>query len=255
MYRAVAILLLVPVSLMAQKKPDLEALLEKQTYTSGKATLNYRFLKPEKLEEKKTYPLVIFLHGAGERGDDNTVQMVHGVGDFAKTATRKKHPCFLIAPQCPKNRRWVEVDWSSDSHKMPKDPSEPATLVLELVEKLCKEHPIDRSRIYLTGLSMGGYGTWDLLARQPKLFAAGIPICGGGDEKQAKTMVAIPIWAFHGDKDTAVKVERSRKMIEAIKKAGGEPKYTEYPGVGHDSWTRTYRNAEVIDWLFAQQKK
>ncbi|MFO0877962.1 MAG: PHB depolymerase family esterase [Gemmataceae bacterium] len=255
MHRAIAILLLFPLSLMAQKKPDFESLLARNTFTSGKTTLFYRFLKPEKIEEKTKYPLVIFLHGAGERGDDNTKQLVHGVGDFAKSTTRKKHPCFLIAPQCPEGRRWVEVDWSAPTHNMPKAASEPATLLLALIDQVCKEYPIDKNRIYLTGLSMGGYGTWDLLCRKPTLFAAGIPVCGGGDEKHAKKLVGIPIWAFHGDKDLAVKVERSRNMIEAIKKAGGEPKYTEYPGVGHDSWTRTYKNPEVLDWLFAQTRK
>src|SRR5207237_1227270 len=116
------------------------------------------------------------------------------------------------------------------------------------------EFRIDRKRIYLTGLSMGGYGTWVLLARKPELFAAGVPICGGGHVEGAKKLAKIPIWAFHGDKDGAVPPERSREMIEAIEKAGGKPKYTEYGGVGHDSWTRTYRDPKMHEWLFAQKK-
>lgn len=255
MYPAFLLLFLLPLCAMAQKKPALEALLAPHAFISGKAKLNYRLLQPETVEANKTYPLVIFLHGAGERGNDNKKQMVHGIADFAKDSTRKKHPCFLIAPQCPMNRRWVEVDWSAKSHTMPQEASEQAALLLELIEKLCREQPIDRKRIYLTGLSMGGYGTWDLLCRKPELFAAGLPICGGGDETKAGRLTKIPIWAFHGDKDTAVKVERSRNMIEAIKKAGGKPRYTEYAGVAHDSWTRTYRDAKVVDWLFEQKKE
>jgi predicted peptidase len=251
MYRALPLLFLLPLCAMAQKKPDLDALLEKRAFASGKARLPYRLLTPAAVEEKKTYPLVVFLHGAGERGGDNEAQLVHGVADFARASTRRKHPCFLIAPQCPAKKRWVEVDWTAASHAMPKEPSEPARLVLELVEKLCDELPIDRKRIYLTGLSMGGYATWDLLCRRPDLFAAGLPVCGGGDEAKADRLVNVPIWAFHGEKDPAVKVERSRGMIAAVKKAGGKPRYTEYAGVAHDSWTRTYRDAAVLDWLFA----
>jgi predicted peptidase len=237
------------------QKPTLEDLLEKHTFTSGKASLSYRLLKPATIEEKKSYPLVIFLHGAGERGSDNKAQLKHGVAEFAKETMRKKHPCFLIAPQCPTRGSWANIDFRAKTHAMSKEPSEPGRLVLELIEKTCKDHPIDKKRIYLTGLSMGGYGTWDLLSRKPDLFAAGIPICGGGDEGQARTLAKIPIWAFHGDKDFAVRVERSRTMIDAIKKAGGKPRYTEYPGVGHDSWTQTYRNQEVLNWLFEQRRE
>ncbi len=248
-------LLLAPISGWADKKPDLEKLLEAKTFTQGKASLSYRLLRPATIDKEKTYPLVIFLHGAGERGKDNKAQLKHGVGDFASEERRKKSPCFLIAPQCPTNRKWVEVDWSAPSHDTPAEASEPGKLLLDLIERTCQELPIDRKRIYLTGLSMGGYGTWDLMARKPGLFAAGIPVCGGGDEKKADKLVKIPIWVFHGDKDGAVKVERSRNMVAALEKAGGKPDYTEYPGVGHDSWSRTYSDAKVLDWLFAQKKE
>jgi predicted peptidase len=222
----------------AKPKADWQDLLEKRTFTEGKNKLPYRLLKPDDYDPKKSYPLVVFLHGAGERGDNNTAQLVHGVAEFAKPANRKKYPCFLIAPQCPARGMWVKT----------------GQIVLDLIAAIQKEFSIDKKRIYLTGLSMGGYGTWDLLARRPDLFAAGIPICGGGDEKNAKKLAKIAIWAFHGDKDVAVKVERSRNMIEAIKKAGGSPKYTEYKGVGHNSWTRTYSDPKVMEWLFEQKK-
>jgi predicted peptidase len=224
------------------QKPDAkwQDLLEKRTFDGDKGSLPYRLLKPEGYDPKQKYPLVVFLHGAGERGNDNEAQLKHGVVNFAGAENRKKYPCFLIAPQCPEDKFWR---------------GGPLQLVLDLIGAVRKEFSIDEKRIYLTGLSMGGYGTWDLLAQKPELFAAGVPICGGGDETEAATLAKIPIWAFHGDKDMAVKVERSRTMIEAIKKAGGKPKYTEYPGVGHDSWTVTYKDPEMLKWLFAQKKK
>ena len=140
-------------------------------------------------------------------------------------------------------------------HVQPKEPSEPMRLVLELIDAVRKDYPVDPKRIYITGLSMGGFGTWDVLARRPDLFAAAVPICGGADETTAPTMATIPIWAFHGAKDPAVKVSRTRNMIEALKKAGGEPKYTEYPDVGHNSWVPAFKDPEMMKWLFAQKKE
>jgi predicted peptidase len=230
--------------------------LEKRTFNDKQGmTLPYRLLIPENYDPKKRYPLVVFLHGAGERGEDNKAQLVHGVAEFVKPDNRQKYPCFLIAPQCPTGKRWAEVDWGAESHTMPKEPSEPGRLTLELIAALQKEFPIDAKRLYLTGLSMGGYGTWDLISRRPELFAAAVPVCGGGDEAAAARIAKIPIWVFHGAKDRAVKVDRSRNMVNALKKAGGNPRYTEYPDVGHDSWVPAYHDAEMFAWLFAQKKE
>jgi predicted peptidase len=245
---AVAPLLLATQSTPAKDPP----MLEKYTFEDGERKLPYRLLRPPKVVDGKKYPLVVFLHGAGERGSDNEKQLVHGVPQFV--ANLEKHPCFLIAPQCPEGKRWVEVDWSADSHTQPKEPDEVGRLTLVLVEKTIKDLPIDPKRVYITGLSMGGYGTWDLLARRPDLFAAAAPVCGGADEATATKIKDIPIWAFHGAKDTAVKPARSRNMIAALKKAGGKPKYTEYPEVGHNSWDNAYRDPELFKWLFAQKK-
>ncbi|HZY89547.1 MAG TPA: prolyl oligopeptidase family serine peptidase [Gemmataceae bacterium] len=230
-------------------------LLEKKTYTdpAGK-TLLYRLLKPENYDAKEKYPLVVFLHGAGERGNDNEAQLKHGVKEFVKADVRKKYPCFLIAPQCPTRQVWAGLEGGFNSHKQAAKPAEPGRLALELIGTMQKEYSIDPKRIYLTGLSMGGYGTWDLLARQPKLFAAAAPVCGGGDESTAEKIAQLPIWVFHGDKDNAVPVARSRTMVEALKKAGGHPKYTEYPGVGHNSWDKAYADPELMKWLFAQKR-
>jgi predicted peptidase len=217
--------------------------------------LNYRLLKPKDYDPNRKYPLVLFLHGAGERGDDNQRQLVHGMNDFASDEVMGKYPAFVVAPQCPNGKKWVEVDWGAATHTAPDKPSTSLQLAFETLAALQKEFSIDDSRIYVTGLSMGGYGTWDAAERKPDYFAAAAPICGGGDEGNAKKLAKLPIWAFHGDQDGAVKVERTRRMIEAIKAAGGEPKYTEYAGVGHNSWSQTYRNPEFYAWLFAQQRK
>jgi predicted peptidase len=241
----------------AENAPAADALdhFSARTYKNEKqAVLLYRLMQPEGYQAEKKYPLVIFLHGAGERGNDNFAQLKHGMRDFASDENRKKYPAFVIAPQCPTNQKWVDVDWSKDSSTMPKEPAPSMQLTLELIAALQKEFSIDASRIYITGLSMGGYGSWDALQRHPEIFAAGAPICGGGDPAHAVKFKNVPVWAFHGDQDTAVKVNRSREMIAALKAAGATPKYTEYPGVGHDSWSATYKNPEFYTWLFEQQK-
>ena len=227
--------------------------LEARVLKSGDESLPYRLLKPTNYDKSKKYPLVLFLHGAGERGTDNRKQLIHGIADFSSAEALEKRPCFLVAPQCPSGKRWVEVDWSSKSHKMPAKPSDAMRLTMELLDALEKEFSIDKSRVYVTGLSMGGYGTWDAIQRYPKRFAAAIPICGGGDASNVEMVANKPIWVFHGDKDNAVPVSRSRDMVEALKKAGGKVRYTEYKNVGHNSWAATYRDPKVHEWLFEQK--
>lgn len=217
-------------------------------------TLPYRLLRPEPYEPGKKYPLVIFFHGAGERGTDNLAQLVHGVTVFATTENRKKYPCFVMAPQCPADKRWVEMDWSAPSGVQPAEPSDPMRLAIAAADALEKEFSIDRRREYVTGLSMGGFGTWDAITRYPKRFAAAAPVCGGGDEAVAARAKKIPVWAFHGSADNVVMPDRSRHMVEALRKAGAEPKYTEYPGVGHNSWDKAYADPELLSWLFSQHQ-
>ena len=215
--------------------------------------LLYRFHKPAEFDPNAgPYPVLIFLHGAGERGNDNTAQLKHGKDFLLKAANEQQ--CFVIAPQCPRSKRWAEVNWFAPTHKMPEQPSDPMGLLLELLAKMQKQYPLDTQRFYVMGLSMGGYGTWDLLQRCPGKFAAAVPICGGGDETGASEVVKTPVWAFHGDKDGAVPVARSRNMIKALKAAGGEPKYTEYAGVGHNVWDRVFNDPEVGKWLFSQKR-
>ena len=227
------------------------------TGKNGKV-LKYRLLKPidfdAKADPPQKYPLVLFLHGAGERGDDNVRQLIHGGRNFADEALRKRYPAFVVAPQCPDKKKWVEVPWEAQEHTMPTEPSESLALAFELLESLQKEFPIDDSRLYGMGLSMGGFGTWDILQRKPELLAAAAVICGGGDPAFAAGFKSTPVWAFQGADDFLVKPRRSREMIAAMQAAGGTPVYTEYEGVGHDSWTPTFDNRQTWDWLFAQRK-
>jgi predicted peptidase len=148
----------------------------------------------------------------------------------------------------------VDVDWSADTHTLPAEPSEPLRLALALVGALQGEFSIDSRQIYVTGLSMGGYGTWDAAMRRPDLFAAAVPVCGGADETKAARIAKMPIWVFHGARDPVVKVARSDHMIAALLKAGGNPGYTRYPGEEHASWDPAYRDPELFKWLFAQKR-
>lgn len=233
---------------------DFHDLYAAREFKSAGAVLRYRLMSPPRQEAGKKYPLVLFYHGAGERGADNTKQLIHGMADFASQQNRTKYPCFVLAPQCPNGQQWVDTPWTLPAHTMPAEPAPALKLSLDLVDALEKELPIDSTRIYVTGLSMGGFGVWDAIQRQPTRFAAAAPVCGGGDTALAKSIAAVPLWAFHGDQDTVVKPSRSQDMVEALKAAGGSPRLTLYPGVGHNSWAPTYRNPEFYAWLFQQQK-
>jgi len=219
----------------------------------------YRLLRPQPAvgngRTDGRYPLVIYLHGAGERGNDNEKQLKYLPTWLAEPAMRQKYPCFVLAPQCRMDERWVDVSWAdATSTPQPATPTIELTAATAALDDVLSQEAVDPDRIYLTGLSMGGYGTWDLAARIPERFAAILPVCGGGDERVAARIASLPTWCFHGDADTAVPVERSRAMIAAVKAAGGRPIYSELAGVGHDSWTPAYRDAFVLDWLFSQRR-
>lgn len=220
-----------------------------------KRLFRYRLLTPARIVAGTKYPVVLFLHGAGERGSDNLRQLKYLPAWMAEPAAREAYPCFVLAPQCRENERWVDVAWGDpQSSPQPPQPGVDLAAALAALEAVLTQEPCDADRIYLTGLSMGGYGTWDLAARMPERFAAAVPICGGGDERTAARLTKLPLWVFHGDADKAVPVERSRTMVAAVKSAGGTPRYTELPGVGHDSWTPAYRDPKLLDWLFGQRR-
>ena len=217
-------------------------------------TVAYRLLAPPRLLPGEKYPLVIFLHGKGNRGNDNTSQLAVFPDWMASAEIRKKYPCFLLAPQCPGDRDW-SARWWDKRQPPPSDPDEPLVQVVGMMDEIIKTKPIDQHRVYLTGLSMGGFGSWELAARFPERFAAVAPLCGGGNKNNADRLANLPIWCFHGDKDDQVPVQFSRDMIDAIKKAGGHPKYTELPGVGHDCWNTAYKPASgLIQWMFVQRR-
>ena len=182
------------------------------------------------------YPLVLFLHGAGERGDDLEKIKIHGIPK--RIANGDDFPFILIAPQCPE-KLW----WDTES-------------LNKLLDKiLAANNRIDRDHVYLTGLSMGGFGTWALGSAYPKKFAALVPICGGGDVSKADAIKKIPIWVFHGDQDKTVPAQKSIDMVEALKKVDANIQFTLYPGVGHDSWTETYNNPKLYEWLLEQNRQ
>lgn len=250
---------------VAPVMPDQDAVAAlfqaKEFAGEGGAILKYRLLSPQPDTNTGAtpFPLVLFLHGAGERGDDNRRQLVHAAADFARADRRQQYPAYVVFPQCPKDKKWVDVAWEGETGKgtFSDSPSETMRLTLRLLETLIGELPnVDKKRIYVTGLSMGGYGTWFASAFQNDRFAAAAPICGGGDPEWANRYSGIPLWAFHGGGDTVVPPSRSREMIVALTNAGHAPelRYTEYPGVGHNSWTQTYRSDEFFRWLFSQRR-
>ena len=217
--------------------------------------LNYRLLKPENLDPNRKYPLVLFLHGAGERGDDNEKQLLYLPSWLSDEENRQKYPCFVIAPQCPAEESWSGQNWNGDAKAPMAGASRPMQAVVAVLDDVVRGNPVDPARIYLSGPSMGGYGCWDLAERLPERFAAVAPICAGGNEAHADRLVGLPIWAWHGDADTIVPVESTRRMIAAIKAAGGTPKYTEVKGANHDSWTAAYHGPDnLLSWMFAQVK-
>ena len=221
-----------------------------------RGNLLYRLLKPEKVEKDKKYPLVIFLHGAGERGKDNVAQLVH-MDDFASREVMQKFPCFVFAPQCPKNKFWVNTDWRDARHQMSDEPNAVMKRVVGVLDQLIDEYPIDTDRIYVTGLSMGGFGAWEMISRYPDRFAAAAPICGGGDssKKVVQAIKDIPIYVVHGDSDRAVMPKRSVDMVEALRSAGGKPIFKMLENTGHNSWTPTYSDPGFYEWMFKQKKK
>lgn len=216
--------------------------------------LPYRKLTPAWVEPGEKYPLVVFLHGAGERGDDNQRQLVHGVQRFVER--REQFPCFLIAPQCPADQWWATLKRGEAERRLAAEPESSLRAVHELVEHALQKWPIDPDRVYLTGLSMGGFGSWDALARWPEVWAAAAPVCGGGDAspENLARFVHIPVWVCHGSADEVVPVATSRAMVEGLRKAGGKPHYVELAGVGHDSWSAMYRDEKFFEWLFAQRR-
>lgn len=220
----------------------------------GGAELRYRWHAPADAGAGGRLPLVLFLHGAGERGDDNHAQLKHGVEDILAWSRDNGEPCLLVAPQCPAESSWAAFDRGTRDLQGDAEPTPAMRLVIGLLDELLRDQPVDPRRVYVTGLSMGGFGTWFLLARIPERIAAAVPICGGGDPSTAGRFKQVPVWAFHGARDPVVPPETTRRMIEALRREGALPGSTEYPDAGHDSWTATYRDGQVLRWIFSQRR-
>ncbi len=232
----------------------------KETFSSSEGThLPYRILFPENYSKGKKYPLILVLHGAGERGDDNEKQLIHGSKLFLDSAVRKSYPAIVVFPQCPRESYWssVTIDRNSGPLRLSFDYNNPITPPLSdaisLVQRLMEDEAVDTERVYITGLSMGGMGTFEAVHRFPGLFAAALPICGGGDTLHYKK-VRTPFWVFHGADDSTVDVRYSRTMVKKLGELKMKVKYTEYPGVNHNSWDNAFAEKDFLKWMFRQKR-
>ena len=227
-----------------------EKILAPKTFKNSRGeTLLYRLFIPPHYDQKKKYPLVVYLHGGGGVGNDNLKQIDGGNGYlidlFTGDDTQARYPSFVLAPQSP-GEGWIEDDLIT--------PTRHLQSVYELISELQRTYSIDEARIYVAGQSMGGFGTFAIISEHPRTFAAGVPLCGGGDQSKVAQLTNVPLWVFHGAKDESVSVERSRTIVAAIKKTGGKVRYTEYADIGHIIWPSVVRETELLPWLFAQRK-
>ena len=253
-----ALVLTLSVGLSAQDRN----LFEAQYFIQDEDTLRCRILTPQNFALNKKYPLVVFLHGSGERGTDNSLQLAWGADLFLDSINRSKFPAIVVFPQCPENESWAnvkrtEVKDSLGGFEMDtvSNTGHTSAMVLRFIDTLLAHGSIDKSRIYLGGLSMGGFGTFEFLWRRPDLFTAAFPICGGGTPEKTRLYAKkLPIWIFHGDADPVVAVQHSRRMLHALKNTTAEVKYTEYPGVAHDSWKNAFAEPGLLEWVFSKKK-
>jgi predicted peptidase len=241
------------------KSENMEA-FEKMEFTDNSGTLPYRILFPNNYDKEKNYPLILILHGAGERGTDNEAQLTHGGNLFLKKELREDYPALVVFPQCPEESYWSNVEktgsmmFAEFAFQEDGDPTIAMLQLQKLLLDLKGTYRIDDNRIYVGGLSMGGMGTFEIVRRNPDTFAAAFSICGGAHPKTATTIKSVPWWVFHGDADMIVDYEHSQKMVEALKKEGADVKFTTYEDVNHNSWENAFAEPELIPWLFSHSK-
>jgi predicted peptidase len=237
-----------------------KSLFSKEIFTTGKDTLLYRMLLPENFDPEKKYPVLLFLHGSGERGNDNEAQLIHGSKLFLRSDIRRDFPAIVVFPQCPKGDLWSNViigdGKSGDRFGFQKGgpPSKAMKLLLGLQSYLKSQKYSDKSRFYVGGLSMGGMGTYEILRRKPKAFAAAFAICGGDDIRNVKKYKNVPLWIFHGGKDMAVPLSKSEAVVNELKRLNHQPKFTVYPEAGHNSWDPAFAEPEFISWIFSHKR-
>ncbi len=237
-------------------------LYKEKFFIQNSDTLKYRIMYPKDFSEDKNYPLVLFLHGAGERGSDNTSQLIHGSKLFANDENRETFPAIIIMPQCPQDDYWVNA--SVDRTTMPitlkflngGEPTKAMNLVMQLLDKMIAKPFVNNSQIYVGGLSMGAMGTFEILSRKPDLFAAAFPICGGGNLEAAENYATTTdLWIFHGANDDVVNPQLSMDMVSAILNYGGKPNFTLYGDDNHNSWDSAFAEPKLLPWLFSKSKK
>lgn len=241
-------------SARAQFKPD-EMLLP-YSYTNEQGEVfACRLWAPQFPEPGRKYPLIVFLHGSGEMGSDNLRQIRLGVPVLlAKLLMTRREPVMVLAPQCQLGNAWVRHLAFASDYRMSRNPTPAMDVMMQLCRHLVAARAADPDRIYITGLSLGGFGTWDAIARYPGFFAAAAPLCGGGDVTTVSRFRDLPVWVFHGADDQNVPPDCSRRMAGALEKVGGNVRYTEYPKVAHDCWDRVYSDPEFLDWLLSQRR-
>ena len=238
------------------------SLYERHWYIKKKDSLPYRVLLPKDYNASKKYPLILFLHGAGERGKDNKAQLTHGASLFLRDSIREKYKAIVVFPQCAAGSYWSNVHIITDSIKKTRvfrfqaggEPTGAMKLVLGLLEELKDRYHLDKDRMYVGGLSMGGMGTFEIVRRKPKTFAAAFPICGGSNAGTAPKLKRPSWWIFHGLKDNVVDPNFSKIMAAALKDAGAHVKLTLYPEANHNSWDNAFAEKELMSWLFSQHK-
>lgn len=238
------------------------ASFQKRWLVQGADTLPYRILYPLNYDSSKRYPVLFFLHGGGERGTDNTAQLTHGGAFFLQERAKNHFPAFLVFPQCARNSYWSNVLRIHDTtgartfQFLPGgEPTRSMQLLTMLVQQLVSSLPVNKEQVYVGGLSMGGMGTFELVRRMPKVFAAAFAICGGADPATAKPISGISWWIFHGLKDDVVDPAFSKNMATALKAAGAPVKLTLYPEAGHNSWDSAFVEKNLLPWLFSQHQK
>ena len=254
------ILLVMAVMFAAVAAQAQKATYEKGEFVSRNTgdTLLYRYLVPQEMQKGEKYPLVIFLHGSGERGNDNQAQLCHGSGKFLTPVNREKYPAYVWFPQCPAGvpgaympglKTLVPADMPLDQNEAPI-----ITLLMELIDSYIALPNVDPKRVYIMGISMGGIATFDIIARYPKKFAAAIPICGSVNPQRIINTKGVAWRIFHGDSDPAVPVEGSREAYKALRKAGLNVEYIEFPGCTHNSWNPAFNYPDFMQWLFKQKR-
>ncbi|MDB4097865.1 prolyl oligopeptidase family serine peptidase [Flavobacteriaceae bacterium] len=248
-------LLLIIVFLMFSNSnsQDLE-LFEKETFEFEKETLSYRILKPLNYNSNKQYPVHLFLHGAGERGNDNVLQLVHGGKLFLKKENREQYNSWVIFPQAPKNDWWGYKDPYKFDYNVKE--SKAMSLVVKFMDDFTQRKDVNPNKVFVSGLSMGGMGTFVILNLRPEMFAAATPICGDGDPSLVSNYSKkVPVWIFHGSDDTVVSPKKSLKMAKAIIENGGSPKITFYENVGHNCWNNAFAEKNFLKWIHSKSKK